>query len=417
MSSTASGVRAEDLTATVPFRNLPRRIAQHLAGLASLERHPPGHYLFRAGETGVHVFFLLEGEVRLDSPDNESRTVSAGTAQARFPLSASRPHKTDAVTTSAATLIRLPWELLQNVEKLESTPGGESAASIKLAENELEDSIYYDFYCAMQKGRFEVPSMPDVAVRISKAVKNPDNDMGDIARIIQMDPALTARIIRVVNSVAFGGQRQIDNCKDAVVRLGRNATRNLVISFVLKSLFRTKSKLLHQCMTDLWSHSSRVASICHILARITPGLDSDRAMLSGLIHDIGSVPLINAANNYPELMKNPPLLERVIARLRAEIGAMVLRRWEFMEEFAEVALHAEDWLRDTETAPDYTDLVIVSQLHAYVGSPRMQELPRLDLVPAFHKLALGTLTPRQSIKILEESKAEIQAVEQMLREG
>lgn len=104
-------------------------------------------------------------------------------------------------------------------------------------------------------------------------------------------------------------------------------------------------------------------------------------------------------------------------RLRAQVGALVLRKWDFMEEFTDVALHAENWARDKGNSADYTDLVIVSQLHACVGTPRMQELPRLDLIPAFHKLAKGKLSPQQSMKVLEKSKADIQAVENLLDGG
>ena len=140
-------------------------------------------------------------------------------------------------------------------------------------------------------------------------------------------------------------------------------------------------------------------------------------MLAGLIHDIGVVPIISAAREYPELANNPEMLEKTINRLRAEVGTLVLKRWDFMDEFSDVAAHAEDWARDKSNTTDYTDLVIVSQLHAYIGTPRMQKLPRLDLVPAFHKLAMGKLTPRHSLKFLDEAQSDVQAVENLLDSG
>ena len=167
-------------------------------------------------------------------------------------------------------------------------------------------------------------------------------------------------------------------------------------------------------MSELWNHSRKVAAVCHVLARLGSKLDPDRAMLAGLIHDIGAVPILSAAKEYPNLIENPELLDTTVNRLQARVGALVLRKWNFMDELADVALQAENWARDESNTLDYIDLVILGQLHAYIGSPRMQPLPRIDLVPAFHKLGNGKLTPQQSLKIIEKSKSDIQAVEQLL---
>jgi hypothetical protein len=71
-------------------------------------------------------------------------------------------------------------------------------------------------------------------------------------------------------------------------------------------------------------------------------------------------------------------------------------------------------MEDISHDPDYVDLVVVAQLHAYVGTAKMRDLPRLDLIPAFHKLALGKLTPRHSIGILENAKDQIKELREML---
>ena len=349
--------------------------------------------------------------------DIPTPSLQAASKQTNFPLNPEQPCEKEAITSNRATLFRLNHELLLNIKRLKPSSGVRAATDIELVEDEMEDQLYVDFFCKLQDGHFELPSMPDIAVRISKAVNNPDTGSDDIARIIQMDPASATRIIHIVNSPAYAGRHHIDSCPDAVTRLGRNVTRNLVLSFVLRNLFRTRHEILRKRMSELWAHSRRVASICHVLARITSELDPDRAMLAGLIHGIGAVPILSASREYPELVENPALLDETVSRLRAQVGALVLRKWDFMNEFTDVALHADNWARDEGDKADYTDLVIISQLHAYVGTPRMQELPRLDLVPAFHKLAQGKLSPQQSMQVLEKSKADIQAVESLLDGG
>ena len=80
----------------------------------------------------------------------------------------------------------------------------------------------------------------------------------------------------------------------------------------------------------------------------------------------------------------------------------------------EVAEEAENWMRDSVDGPDYADLVTIAQLHCFIGTPRMHELPMLDQVPAFHKLSLGEFTPEQSLDILTKASERLAEIEALL---
>jgi HD-like signal output (HDOD) protein len=309
----------------------------------------------------------------------------------------------------------MPWELYEAIRRLPVVQDEHSNQPIVPRNaSDSEASLYWEFHNAIEEGKVELPSLPDVAIRIAKVINDSNTGSRDIARVVQADPTVAARIISVVNSAAYRGKSSIDNLPDAVSRLGRNVTYHLVISFVLCKLFHSRSKLLKQRMVRLWQHSAYVAALCHELARITPGLEPAQAMLCGLLHDIGALAILGAARNKPELAENPELLDQVVNNLKADVGAMVLRKWEFPDYFVQAALHAEEWVRDKRHDPDYVDLLLVAQLHSYVGTARMQSLPRLDLIPAFHKLALGKLTPRHSIGLLENAKEQIREMREML---
>ena len=392
----------------------PTLIKKHLARLATILPVDSGTTLFSPDIDDHNIYYLISGEVRIERK-NDHILIKGGTAQAHFPLSEHRPHQATAITTKPSKVLKLPWEILHNLKQVPSQATAAASNGVTLEENEEENDLYMEFYNSMKEGKLELPSMPDLAVRLIKTVDNADTDSKDIASIIQLDPSLTTRILNVANSPVFMGLSNIDNCPNAVTRLGRKTTRNLVISFTLKNLFKSKSKLLNLRMSKLWKHGCHVAAICHVLGKITPSLQSDNAMLSGIIHDIGSIPLLSAARDYPQLMENPALLDRVVNKLRGEIGAMTLKQWNFAEEYIDVALHAEDWLDNRTTEPTYTDLVLVAQLHSFVGKPMMKNIPRMDLVPAFHKLALGKLSPKLSIKVLDKAKDDIAALERLIR--
>jgi HD-like signal output (HDOD) protein len=331
------------------------------------------------------------------------------------PINESDPAPANVVAESAVDLLCLPRELYDAIRALPPVVNKRTNQPIELMDvSGPEADLYWEFYEAVQKNELELPTLPTIAVRIAKIINDPNTDSGDIAHVIQADPTMAARVISVVNSAAYRGASPIDSLPDAVSRLGRNVTQHLVISFALGKLFHSRSPVLKQYMVNLWQHASYVAAICHELARVTPRLAPDQALLCGLLHDIGALAIIGAARSKPELSNNQQLLDQVIDNLKGEVGAMVLRNWEFPDYFVQCALHAEDWMEDISDAPDYVDLVVVAQLHSYIGSRSMSSLPRLDLVPAFHKLALGKLTPRHSIGLLENAKEQIREMREML---
>ena len=185
-------------------------------------------------------------------------------------------------------------------------------------------------------------------------------------------------------------------------------TRDMV-NVKVEELNRKRKK-----MHELWTHSSYVAAISAVLAHKTPGFDPDKAMLAGLIHDIGIVPILAYADKQPDILANPKDLAETVRKLRIEIGVQILRKWDFHEDFENVITHSENWFRDESTVPDYADIVMVSQLHSYIGKIDPKKMPKLDELPAYKKLVSGRLDADVSINILDQAKDEINDIQKLL---
>ncbi len=355
----------------------------------------------------AHCLFLDRGRLRFQRPEQAAMGLADEQPAAAFPLPLEQGEWRVLTPTR---LLRVPSRYLE----LARGASNHTDTGIELIEDDAEAGLYLECRDELKQGRFELPAMPELAVRIGKALDDPDTLNADIARLIQLDPALSARVMRVVNSAACAGSQRIGSLSQAVARLGRQQVRNLVFSCIIKDLFRTDSAVLKARIDTLWRHSCRVAALSAVLARLTPGLDPERALLAGLIHDIGAIPLLHAARNLPSLQHAPELLDRLIDDLKGEVGQLTLQHWCFDEELALLARHAEDWQRLGSAIPDYLDVVLLAQLHAAVGQETGIRLPRIDQVPAFHRLALGRLTPRHSIAVLEEANREIGEIEQLL---
>ncbi|WP_306306165.1 HDOD domain-containing protein [Methylomonas koyamae] len=160
--------------------------------------------------------------------------------------------------------------------------------SAKLAKNRL----YQDCFKYMQSDSLALPTIPDVSLKIRRAINEPSANSNKIARVVQIDPSITARLVKISNSPLYRGRRRIESCPEALTRLGLKAAQDIITAFALKAVFNARSPVIRRRMQELWAHSSYVAAISAVLAHKTPGFDPDRAMLAGLIHDIGVVPIL-----------------------------------------------------------------------------------------------------------------------------
>ena len=251
-------------------------------------------------------------------------------------------------------------------------------------------------------------------MRIGKALEHDVSDAATIASMIQTDPVITAKLIKAANSAMYGRSTPVESCSAAVIRLGTDVTHKLVLSFAMRELFNSDSDLLQKRMKKLWSHSTKVGAICYVLAKYDSRFNPEQAMLIGLLHDIGVVAVLNYAKSFPLEARQPSVIDQAIRRLRAQTGSLILKKWGFPMEFVVAALEGEEWTRDKGLIPDYCDLVIIAQLHSFVGTDQALSAPAINEVPAHARLALGELTPRLSLKILDEAEDQIAHAESLL---
>lgn len=264
-----------------------------------------------------------------------------------------------------------------------------------------------------KNGRLRLPSLPDLAHKVRAAVNDPRRSVADIARLVQFDPALAARLIQIANSPLYRGTRKFDNCHSAITRMGIPAARNLVVSFTVRNLFQARTPALRERLQKTWQHSCRVAAISSVLARLTPGLDPDRALLAGLVHDIGVLPLLQYIETM-QIQLEPGRLETMIARLRAALGTFVLKTWQFEQDIANIPAQAEDWERVTGAAVDHGDIVQVAHVHSQFGHGGHAGPPLTEL-KAFQKLSISKLGPGYSLELLAQSQQEINEVLSILQ--
>lgn len=242
----------------------------------------------------------------------------------------------------------------------------------------------------LESGQLQLPTLPEVALRVRDVVDDEDANASQIAEIIAQDAALSARLIQVANSPLYRGRQEIDRLSMVVARLGNKLVRNLVTSQVMKQMFQATNDVVDQHLRAVWEHSVQVAAIARALAGSVPGVMPDQAMLAGLIHDIGTLPILYRAEERDELLETPGLLDQLNARLHTRIGGAILKHWKFPDALVAVAAEHENLERTHEGGPDLVDLVQVANLQSHIDTDH--PLGQVDWggVSAFQRLGFET---------------------------
>lgn len=183
-----------------------------------------------------------------------------------------------------------------------------------------------------------VATLPQVTRQILKSIDDPNSTPRELNEIILHDPALVARILRVVNSAFFGMPGMIGTVERAIVVLGTKGVKNIAIAASLGALFEGKSFCDGFAPKDLWIHSIAVAVAARELARTMKLGLADESFLAGLIHDIGMLvslqvcpeQLREVCNTARQSREDFCAIERrIIGFDHQELGMGLATRWRF----------------------------------------------------------------------------------------
>lgn len=236
-----------------------------------------------------------------------------------------------------------------------------------------------------------LPSLPDVALRIRTECDNDDISAQKIADIISQDPALAVRLLQVANSSLYRTRQPAENLHTAISRLGLRMVKDIILTLSLKQLYQAQNKVLQDQLRQLWQTSVNTASLSRMLASQVPGLQAEQAMLAGLTHNIGALPILLMAEDDEELLANAQNLHTVIHSVQGELGAYIFKAWHFPEYLIDVVRNCYQFNRSHEGAADYLDVVQVALIEGSIYS-KFDGPTDWASIPAFNKLGIDTET-------------------------
>ncbi len=252
--------------------------------------------------------------------------------------------------------------------------------------NDQNSQVLQQLFKAIETDQIKLPTLPEVALKIREAVDQDNMSAVDIAELLSQDTSLSARLLQLANSPLYRARTEIDNLQMAITRLGIRIVKDLVVMLAIKQAFKAQNKSIEKQFKTIWQTSVDVAAICRVLAKTQSNIDIEHAMLGGLIHNIGALPVIELADRQPALFSDADDISLIIAEIQGEVGKKILSFWNFPSTLIDVASEWNNFNRSHDSAADYVDIVQAAILHS-PHSPENTPNNWSD-IPAINKLGL-----------------------------
>lgn len=210
----------------------------------------------------------------------------------------------------------------------------------------------------------DLPTIPVVATKVMQLVESENTTSEELAKIVASDPAVAARVLKISNSSFYGCQRQIHTLSHAIMILGFGTLKSLVVAASVKQVYKPYG--LTEKM--LWEHSFGAGLAARIIAGVTRLVNEEEAFLGGLFHDIGKI-IMNTMDSqqfqsvmqkcYNDRISFLEAEQQVYPYSHAEVGALVIKKWNFPEFLMHAVLKHHTYDFDSDEDPYQVRLTCV----------------------------------------------------------
>lgn len=267
-----------------------------------------------------------------------------------------------------------------------------------------------ELHATINREGIELPSLPEIALRIRRALADNSIEVDGLTHLIGSDPALAARLLRTANCALFKrGAGPVRDLRTAIMRLGYKMVRSVSISLAAQQVFLGyATKPIRPYLKEVWKHSIQVGTLAYLLARYSDAVENEEAFLAGLLHEVGKLYILIRAKDHPELFRNEAAFNAIVADWQAELGRAITRSWDFSDELSTaIGEHGSCSLRCGPQA-SLTEVVAVANLLAERIGTQIDNDEALCELPNFGSL---NLDPQTLAWVIAVSADEVHALQ------
>lgn len=257
--------------------------------------------------------------------------------------------------------------------------------------------------------RLQLPSLPEVTRRLREAVADRSLSIRGLAQILSSEPVLAAKLMQAASG-AWTGLEPSATLEQAITRLGQHSVRGIVYNYCLSRLFQERqSGPLREELRKVWLRATLTAAYAELL-NVKLAAHESYALLAGMMHNIGELPVLALFSTQRELAGRLDLLKLLLQSEKAALGEAILKQWQMPDEICAVPMGLTS--PGDGNSPQAIDIVRVAlELARWQESPNAT-VPAIDNLPAAQRLGLN----RQRLEPwLVQSRAALQGFTQLLQ--
>ncbi len=254
--------------------------------------------------------------------------------------------------------------------KRKTDPGyGQGLVELSLDDDVLldEEEVTERLLAVFSAPQYRPPTLPSVATELMALSQNPSAGLDDVAALLERDAMLTGRVMKLVRSPIYSGASEISSLSNAILRLGLNTLRDIVMETCLNMrVFRADA--FTDTMERLRDHSAFTGHVARIVCRYT-SIEAEYAFLCGLLHDVGVAgSLIALSENVPK-QKRPDLIAiwPAIDRAHGKAGALMAKLWELPPDVQLAIEHHHQVLMDGHAHPLAATICVADEIAHEMG--------------------------------------------------
>jgi HD-like signal output (HDOD) protein len=373
-----------------------------------------GDLLIEKGSIESSSLYILNGKVSLIAADDRTKQIELVDGDELNQIAQLRPCIYDVQAQENLRYIKInKQQLVEFAQVSDAVSGDISVHSLRDSDDEHTHSIIYDIYRNIMCNDVQLPNLPAVANDITELYQNQIVDAGRLAKVLLAYPAVSDKLVRGATKNQDVSNKSPEQVMLGVAtRLGTKSAYYLIMTHIINQLYVSQPAALAEKLKPYREHSLNVAAISRSLAKTQTAFSSDRAMLAGMIHAVGSLVIVDFLfHNGEDFALDSEEINHATLTLRQEFTSLLLRRWKIAEDVALAAESCEDWFRNPSDELDLCDIVLVANYHSCLSTDRAASLPPISAIPAMQKLKM---TPAESIELIKRSNFEKEKIEKLI---
>ncbi len=257
----------------------------------------------------------------------------------------------------------------------------------------------------------QMPSLSTTATKVLQVCNTPAPAPNDLNRVISLDPVLAGKVLKLINSAYYARRNQITSLTRAIIMLGINTIKNLVLSSAIVNCVTGSSISRTLDMNTFWSHSIQVGVTARLISKEMkfPVQDQEFFFLAGLMHDLGKIPMSSQFPDiYDRILESREvdshdicLLEKQLLGLNhCEVGQMIVEKWDLGDDIAAAFTRHHHVRRNMETSDRIGWVVEMADIYAHLtDSAQTVQDPDLEALLAHPPAALDLLNRETGVSL------------------